>query len=211
MMTFILTGYQLNSAFSQQWARSDITLSNTEYSFSLSHLQKDFSNHIVVYLLSPSNFGLKTIPANKFDKGDQACSIGFYTEYLATYVDTKRRSKFSSWSKINCLLRLKVNNLGHHQIGLYMQFFSLPLKCRADYLRVSRWLMDGTWLLVGANLQEQYVVLVNELCQCCHALWCLYNLIMQVKFVHCGSYNAIIEMLFPHVSCYVHERLERKW
>ena len=32
-------------------------------------------------LLSPSNFGLKTTPANKFDKGDQACLIGLYAEY----------------------------------------------------------------------------------------------------------------------------------
>ena len=68
-----------------------------------------------------------------------------------------------------------------------MQFFTLPLKYCANYLCVSRWLMDGTWLLVGANLQDQYVVLVNEPCQCCHVLWYLYNPIIQENFVHSRS------------------------
>ena len=68
-----------------------------------------------------------------------------------------------------------------------MQFFTLPLKYCANYLCVSRWLMDGTWLLVGANLQDQYVVLVNEPCQCCHVLWYLYKPILQENFVHSWS------------------------
>ena len=89
--------------------------------------------------------------------------------------------------KKNCLLCLKVNNLGHHQIGLYMQLFSLPLKCCANNLRESQWLMDGTWLLIGANLQDQNAVFVNEPCQCCHVLWYFYNLIMQGNFIHSQS------------------------
>ena len=68
-MAFILTGYPLNSAFSQQWARSDIALSNTAYSFSLiSFGERFFWSHDG--LLSPSNFGLKTTLANEFDKRD---------------------------------------------------------------------------------------------------------------------------------------------
>ena len=157
----------------------------------MSKIRYCFVKHIILFffdlvlLLPPSNFGLKTAPANKFDKGDQACSIGLYAEYLAAYVDAKRRSKFSSWnlervwSKIKCLLRLKVNNLGHYQIGLCMQLFSLPLKCCANHLHLSQWLMDGTWLLAGANLQDQYVVLVNEPIQCCEKLW--YLMVMVIR------------------------------
>ena len=44
--------------------------------------------------------------------------------------------------------------------------------------------MDGTWLLVDAKLQDQYVVLVNEPYKCRHVLWYLYSLIMQENFVH---------------------------
>ena len=55
---------------------------------------------ITRWFISPSNFGLKTTLANKFDKGDQACSIGLYAEYLVAYVDTERRSKFSSWKSL---------------------------------------------------------------------------------------------------------------
>ena len=80
-------------------ARSDIAWSLTVYSFSLILFEERFLwSH--GGLLSPSNFGLKTTPANKFDKGDQAWSIGLYTEYLAAYVDTERRSKFSSWKNL---------------------------------------------------------------------------------------------------------------
>ena len=88
-MAFILTRYPLKSAFSRQWARSDIALSNATYSFTLISLAERFVWSHGRFLCT-SNFGLKTTPANKFDKGDRACSIGLYAEYLAAYVDTER-------------------------------------------------------------------------------------------------------------------------
>ena len=88
-MAFILTRYPLKSAFSRQWARSDIALSNATYSFTLISLAERFVWSHGRFLCT-SNFGLKTTPANKFDKGDRVCSIGLYAEYLAAYVDTER-------------------------------------------------------------------------------------------------------------------------